>query len=63
MEPTTIIIIFFLVLIIGGIISKFQRSKKLSQDPTHQRIEMLEESSVTRAIGGKENESIIYTGT
>lgn len=34
-----------LVIIIGGIIANFQRSKKLSQDPTHQRIEMLEKEN------------------
>jgi len=58
MEPTTIIIILFLVLIIGGIISKFQKSKKLSQDPTQQRIEMLEEENYPLVTQGYKLEGL-----
>jgi hypothetical protein len=50
MEPIIIITIFLLVIIIGRIISHFQRSKRLSKDPTHQKIEMLEEENYPEVI-------------
>jgi hypothetical protein len=45
MEPITIIIIFLLVVFIGGIISYFQRSKKLAESPTHKRIDKMDKEN------------------